>query len=318
MDSNLLLLAVLTVLAVGLIAWSLVPRRAQQRDAVKRRLIGRRGVDEEAALRKKAKETATGELVRKATPVLSRIVMPTSDEEQSHLRLKLASAGFRRPQAQMVFLASKSICGVIGLVLAIVGGLAANLQWTTLLGTAAGCAGLGIVLPEMWLSGARKSRQQRLRHGLPDTLDLLVVSVEAGLGLDAAFKRVGEEMASVHPELSEELRLATMETQMGLRRTEALENMARRTSLDEVRSLVSVVVQAEKFGTSVAKALRNQADALRVKRRQAAEEKAQKTAVKLMIPLVLFIFPAIAVVLGGPAVISALRAYSANPQLGGG
>ncbi len=317
MDSNLLLLAVMAALAIGLIAYALLPRRTDERDVVKRRLAGRRGADQEAELRQKAKETAAGELVRKATPVLSKLAMPTSDEEQSNLRIKLANAGFRRPQAQTMFLASKSVCGAVGLVLAIAGGLTANLKWTTLLGLAAGCAGVGIMLPELWLAGARSGRRQKIRHGLPDTLDLMVVSVEAGLGLDAAFKRVGEEMATVHPELSEELRLATMETQMGLRRTEALENMARRTGLDEVRSLVSVVVQAEKFGTSIARALRNQADALRVKRRQAAEEKAQKTAVKLMIPLVMFIFPAIAVVLGGPAILSAMRTYAANPQLGG-
>ncbi|MEW6250712.1 MAG: type II secretion system F family protein [Planctomycetota bacterium] len=317
MDTNLLLIGVLAVLAIGLVAYSVLPRKAEPRDAVKRRLAGRRGADDEAMLRDKARAFASGELVRKATPVLSKLILPTSDEEQSNLRLKLANAGFRRPQAQTLFLASKSICAVIALVLAVVAGLTAHVQWSTLIGLAAGAAGLGIMLPDLWLSGARRSRKQKIRHGLPDTLDLMVVSVEAGLGLDAALKRVGDEMAHVHPDLSEELRLATMETQMGLRRIEALENMARRTGLDEVRSLVSVIVQAEKFGTSVAKALRNQADALRVKRRQAAEEKAQKTAVKLMIPLVLFIFPAIAVVLGGPAIISAVRAYADNPALAG-
>jgi tight adherence protein C len=125
-------------------------------------------------------------------------------------------------------------------------------------------------------------------------------------------------MAAVHPELSEELRIATMESQMGLPRNEALSNMARRTGLDEVRSLVTVIVQAEKFGTSVARALRNQAESLRTKRRQKAEEKAQKTAVKLMIPLVMFIFPAMFVVLGGPAAINIMKALKDNPQLAGG
>jgi len=311
-NANLLTLALLALLATGLIVYSLLPRRSAQRDVVKRRLWGRRASDEESEIRARAHESATLELVRKAAPTLSRLVMPTSDEEQTKLRVKLANAGFRRPQAQMLFLASKSALAVLGLTLGLVGGLAGQLQLLSLVGLVACCAGAGLMLPDLWLSMACSSRKEKIRHGLPDTLDLLVVSVEAGLALDAALKRVGEEMAAVHPDLSDELRIATMETQMGLRRNEALDNMARRCGVDEVRSLVSVIVQAEKFGTSIAKALRNQADSLRVKRRQLAEERAQKTAVKLMIPLVLFIFPAIAVVVAGPAAISAVRAWQTH------
>jgi tight adherence protein C len=317
MSANVITLAVLAVLAVGLIVYSLLPRKREDRSIVKRRLWGRRSVDGEASIRARAKESATGELVRKATPMLSMLAMPGSDAAQSRMRLKLANAGFRRPQAQTFFLASKSVLAVIGLIAGVAGGLAAQMQLTTLAGLAAFCAGAGLVLPDLWLSVATSGRKQKVRYGLPDTLDLLVVSVESGLALDAALKRVGEEMAPVHPELSEEMRIATMETQMGLRRNEALENLARRTGIDEMRSLVSVIVQAEKFGTSIARALRNQADAMRIKRRQAAEEKAQKTAVKLMLPLVMFIFPAIAVVVAGPAAISALRAWQSNPNLGG-
>ena len=131
----------------------------------------------------------------------------------------------------------------------------------------------------------------------------MVISVEAGLGLDAAIQRVAKELQHVHVELSEEFVITTMETQMGVRRGEALENMAERSGLTEMKSLVAVINQAEKFGTSIARTLRNQADAMRVKRRQRAEERAQKTAVKLMIPLILFIFPAMMIVLGGPAMI---------------
>jgi tight adherence protein C len=127
--------------------------------------------------------------------------------------------------------------------------------------------------------------------------------VESGLALDAAIQRVGDEMKNVHPLLSEEFQIATVETQMGIPRAEALGNLAARTGVPEMRSLVSIVNQAERFGTSVASALRNQADALRVKRRQAAEEQAQKTTVKLMLPLIMFIFPAIFVVLAGPAAL---------------
>ena len=244
--------------------------------------------------------------------------MPTSDQEQTNLRIKLANAGFRQPHAQTLFLASKSIVAVGGIVLGIVAGVALQLSAPMIAGAAALGAGAGMMLPSIWLSIAIGGRKQKVRDGLPDTLDLMVVSVEAGLALDAAFKRVGDEMDTVHPELSEELRISTMETQMGLPRSEALMSMARRTDLAEVRSVVTVITQAEKFGTSIARALRNQAESLRTKRKQRAEEKAQKTAVKLMIPLIMFIFPAMFVVLGGPAGINIMRALKSNPQLAGG
>lgn len=312
MSTNLITLVVLMVLAVSLVVYSLFPRKTDERDVVKRRLWGRRGLDEDAHLRARARESAAGELMRKAAPALSKLVMPATEEDQNKLKIKLANAGFRQAQAQTMFLASKAGLALLGLALGVVGGFTAQMQLVTLAGMTCAAAGAGLILPDLWLSIAAGGRMEKIRHGLPDTLDLLVVSVEAGLALDAALKRVGDEMASVHPDLSDELRIATMETQMGLRRNEALENMSRRAGVDEMRSLVSVIVQAEKFGTSIAKALRNQADALRTKRRQQAEERAQKTAVKLMIPLVLFIFPAIAVVVAGPAAISAVRAWQSH------
>ena len=186
-----------------------------------------------------------------------------------------------------------------------------------LLGTILCAAPIGFLLPDLWLMMSISTRKEAIRHGLPDTLDLMVVSVESGLALDAAIQRVGEEMQTVHPELSEEMRIATAESQMGLPRSECLTRMANRTGVSEVQSLVSILLQAEKFGTSVARALRNQADAIRVKRRQKAEERAQKTAVKLMIPLVIFIFPAMGVVLGGPAMLKMIEALKDNPALGG-
>jgi tight adherence protein C len=315
---NPVILAILGILALGLVVYSLWPNKSKERDTVKRRLSGARGMDESAEIREKARESAAQQLVRKATPVLSKLVMPQSDQEQNNLRTKLANAGYRQPQAQTVLLASKTVLAVIALLVGIAAGVSLHQPVQMIFGIAAFAAGVGFMLPNGWLSVAASSRRQKLRYGLPDTLDLMVVSVESGLALDAAVKRVGEEMATVHPELSEEMRIATMETQMGIPRAEALENMARRCGVDEMRSLVSVVLQAEKFGTSIAKALRNQADAIRTKRRQAAEERAQKTAVKLMIPLVLFIFPAMGVVLGGPAVLKMIQALKEHPSLGGG
>lgn len=317
MEPNLLVLGVLVIIAIGLVIYSLMPRGDDGKDAVRRRLAGRRGADDEEEIRRQARKSATEGLVRKATPMLSKLVMPTSDEEATNLRIKLANAGYRQGSAQTLFLASKSIAAVTALILALAGGVTAQLELPVLLGLAAFAAGVGMMLPNLWLALASSGRKQKIREGLPDTLDLLVVSVESGLALDAALKRVGDEMAPVHAELSEELRISTMEAQMGLPRAEALDNMARRTAVDELRSLVSVITQAEKFGTSIAKALRNQAESLRTKRRQAAEERAQKTAVKLLIPLVLFIFPAMFVVLGGPAAINVIQAVKDNPTLGG-
>lgn len=313
---ELITIGVLILVAVGLVAYSVMPASRDERGLVRRRLAGQSATDEVSEIREKAKISAANELVKKATPMLNKLVMATTDQEQTQLRQKLATAGYRQPQAQTIFLASKTIVAVIGLGLGILFAIYGGMDLVTGVGAVAFGAGAGFMLPNFWLSMAAGSRMEKIRCGLPDTLDLLVVSVESGLALDAAIKRVGDEMARVHVDLSDEMRIATMESQMGIPRAEALENMARRTGLEEVRSLVSVILQAEKFGTSVARALRNQADSLRTKRRQAAEERAQKTAVKLMLPLVMFIFPAMGVVLGGPAVLKMIEALKNNPTLG--
>ena len=166
-----------------------------------------------------------------------------------------------------------------------------------------GAAGLGYLLPSMILGRQARRRQHRIRLSLPDALDLLVVSVEAGLGLDQAIQRVGDELAFAHPDLAEELRLINLELRAGSARSEALHNLATRTGVDDVTSLVSMLVQTDKFGTSVAQSLRVHSDTVRTKRRQRAEEAAAKTGVKMVFPLVFCIFPAIWVVTIGPAAI---------------
>jgi tight adherence protein C len=301
---------ILLAAAAGLIVYSVLPARAEARDTVRRRLEGRRQADDPNFIADQARQKAGESLARKAAPMLSKLVMPTSDEQMTLLRLQLTQAGYRQPNAQTIFLglktatlvvagvASAAIAGTMGYGFA---GIAAAVMFA---------GGLGFIAPGFWLGMAVTARQERLRRSLPDVLDLLVVSIESGLALDSGIKRVGEEMALVHPEVSEEFRIATMEGQMGIPRAEALSNMAIRVGIDELRTLVSVISQAERFGTSVGKALRTQAEAMRTKRRQAAEEKAQKTAVKLMIPLVLFIFPAMGVVLAGPAAIKMYNAFA--------
>lgn len=315
MSIELMTVGVLLVVAAGLVIYAVFPSKREDREIVKRRLAGHRATDEVAEIKTTARQQARQDLVKKATPLLERLIMPTSSEEQTSLRQQLASAGFRAPQAQTMLMASKTVLALLGLVGGVIASFSVAQPLMIRIGIIAFAGGLGFMLPTLWLSMAIRSRKEKVRNGLPDTLDLLVVSVESGLALDGAIKRVGDEMNAVHPDLSEEMRIATAESQMGIPRSEALSNMAKRTAVDEVRSLVSVIVQAEKFGTSVARALRNQADTLRTKRSQAAEERAQKTAVKLMIPLVLFIFPAMGVVLGGPAILKMIEALKDNPAL---
>lgn len=312
---NPVIIGILVVAAIVLVAYSVMGGSNNQRDAVKRRLAGGRAKDEKTELEQQARESATAGLVKRAAPVLSRITLPTSEVEQTNLRIRLANGGFRKPQAQTIFLASKTMMAGALSIAAAFAGISFGLTWINLIGAILFAAPVGFLLPDLWLGATVKQRREAMRYGLPDTLDLMVVSVESGLALDAAIQRVGDEMATVHPELSEEMRIATAEAQMGVPRSEALSRMSERTGVPEVQSLVTIILQAEKFGTSISRALRNQADALRTKRRQQAEERAQKTAVKLMIPLVLFIFPAMGVVLGGPAALKMIEALKNNPTL---
>ena len=164
------------------------------------------------------------------------------------------------------------------------------------------CA-LGYLLPSVVLARIAKRRQHRIRLGLPDALDLLVVAVEAGLGLDQAILRVSQELDFAHPDLCAELGLINLELRAGKGRAEALRNLADRTGVDDVAGLVAMLIQTDKFGTSVAQSLRVHSDTVRTKRRQRAEEAAAKTGVKMVFPLVLCIFPSVYVVTLGPAVI---------------
>jgi len=307
---DLLSIVILVVIALGLILYSVLPRKLEGRDAVKRRLEGRRNLENASEASPREPNSKSRTLARRAAPMLSRIVMPVSDAEQSQLRVRLTQAGYRTPHAHTLFLASKTALLVLGIIAGAVAGTSLGYDLKGTLACVMFAGGAGFMVPGLWLGAVIKSRQDKIRRGLPDVLDLLVVSIESGLALDSGLKRVGEEMSRVHPEASEEFRIATMETQMGIPRSESLENMAQRVGLDELRSLVSVIAQAERFGTSIAKALRNQGNALRTKRRQQAEERAQKTAVKLMIPLVMFIFPAMGIVLAGPAAIRLMEAFA--------
>ena len=253
------------------------------------------------------KETSkVGKVLERATP-LAKPLTPTTEEDVGKLKLALVQGGFRSESAPSIYLGLKIIGLVLGLFLC--GGpmvILSGLTQNTLIYTIA-VAGTLFYLPTIGLWLFTKSRKDQIFYGLPDTLDLLVVCVEAGLALDQAMRRVAEEMEATFPIVSEEFGLANFQLQMGRARNEVLQELARRTGVDDLRSLAAILIQADKFGSSIAQALRVQSDAMRTRRRQLAEEKAAKTAVKLIFPLVLFIFPGIFVVLVGPAAIQMVR-----------
>jgi tight adherence protein C len=246
-------------------------------------------------------ETPNWEKLASTFKRMSRVA-PQSPAEMGKLRRRLVAAGFRNNDALIVFLGIRVATAAVLFAL-----VATPIIFRPNLMLALGAAGLGYLLPNIVLARLEKRRQHRIRLSLPDALDLLVVSVEAGLGLDQAIQRVGEELVFAHPELCEELRLINFELRAGKARTEALHNLGERTGVDDVISLVAMLVQTDKFGTSVAKSLRVHSDTLRTKRRQRAEEAAAKTGVKMVFPLVLCIFPAIWVVTLGPAAIKIVQ-----------
>jgi len=224
--------------------------------------------------------------------------VPRSPKELGPLRLRLVQAGFRRDEAITIFFGIRVMFALV-LFLFFSTSIVARPNMTMAL---AGL-GAGYVLPGMGLARMAKRRAHKIRLSLADALDLLVVSVEAGLGLDQAMSRVASELQFAYPQLSEELKLINLELRAGKPRAEALRNLADRTGVDDLSSLVTMLIQTDKFGTSVAQSLRVYSDTLRTKRRQRAEEAAAKTGVKMVFPLVFCIFPAIWVVTIGPAAI---------------
>jgi tight adherence protein C len=268
-------------------AYLLMPSRAV---AIDRRL-------EELTLEREVEEKPR---FQRVIGVLKRVGdrAPKSPKELGTLRLRLVQSGFRRPEALTIFFGIRIV-----FALAMFTFLASPLMAHPNLLYALGGLGLGYVLPGMVLARLAKRRSHRIRLSLADMLDLLVVSVEAGLGLDQALQRVGVELAFTHPDLSDELRLINLELRAGVARPEALHNLADRTGVDDLSALVTMLIQTDKFGTSVAQSLRVYSETLRTKRRQRAEEAAAKTGVKMVFPLAICIFPAIWVVTIGPAAI---------------
>ncbi|MEQ1946837.1 MAG: type II secretion system F family protein [Bryobacteraceae bacterium] len=234
-------------------------------------------------------------------------VIPVDPEEASALRRDLIAAGYRSANATEVYLGLRIVFAAIVLVLGIVfrGSITSNPVLQIVIPIACGFAGwFG---PSFFLDLAVEARQERLRFGLPDALDLMVVCVEAGIGLDQAMRHVSQELRDVHPDIAEELNLANLEIRGGKRRADALHHMVDRTGEPELRKLVAVLVQTDRFGTSVADSLRTHADFMRVRRRQDAEERAGKVGVKLVFPIFFLILPSMLVVVAGPGLLQVFK-----------
>jgi tight adherence protein C len=248
-------------------------------------------------------DSAASELAQRLATPLNRL-LPASATEAKKLQKQLMHAGFRSAEAPLIYRAIQlaSMAGfplMVALTCAILARpLAGALVWIIL----GFC--VGFFLPRFILNKAISSRQRELRWGLADALDLMVVCVEAGLGLNAAMLKVSSELKDVHIDIATEFELANLEIRVGRERDEALRNLAERTGVDDLRSLVAMLIQTDKFGTSIAKALRVFSDSLRTKRRQRAEQEAQKAAVKLLLPLACFLFPTLFIAILGPAALN--------------
>jgi len=242
------------------------------------------------------------ERMRNALASVGKLV-PADTSKKSYADLLIIRAGYRNPSTILALRGAKVLLP-IALVIFV---FASGLQRMNPFVFPVLAAVVGYLAPELWLVWRVHARQTRLRRALPDCLDLLVICVEAGLGLDQALLKVAEELRISHPELTGELKLVNLEMRVGKSRTEALRELGRRTGLEDIKSLVAMLIQTERFGTSISQSLRVFSDDMRMRRRQRAEEMSAKTTVKMVPPLVFFIFPALMVVILGPAVITLVR-----------
>jgi tight adherence protein C len=302
-DLNLTITLLAVFVAVGLLTWSLANLAAERSSPIRHRLN---------AL------VATGNTLGVIGPkgtVASPggTLVPLSPKKMGELQRRLTGAGFHSPRAATYF-------SVVQVALVLVLGTAPLLLLGTSRGTLAAVIGaiLGYFIPGLVLDHRISKYRLRIENGLPDALDLLIVSLEAGLALDQAILKCAEEFTIAHPELAEEFRLINVECRAGKPRLEAFKNFAARTNVDDVRSLVAMLVQTDRFGTSVAQALRTHAEVSRTKRRQRAEERAAKIGVKLVFPLVFCLFPAFYVVTLGPAIIKFIKAFGSGGFATGG
>ncbi len=229
-------------------------------------------------------------------------LLPPSAQESSRTRQRLIQAGYREPRHLQIYFGVRAVLVLAPFLLLLAAGMARRAPLLLMAAPA-----LGLVLPRFLLKRRVARRARRIGHSLPDVLDLLVICVEAGLGLDAAIQRVAKELKMLHPELCGELELLELELRAGVSRREALQHLGERCAVDDLRTLSAALIQTDQFGTSVGQALRAHSQSLRIERRQRLEEDAAKLSIKMLPVLALFVFPAVMIVVMGPAVIALVR-----------
>jgi tight adherence protein C len=294
----ILALTILIFLTVAVVIFSFGAAVVTPNSAIGARLRSL-GFERDTPVTKPA--TAVKERLQDVLGPLSR-ALPLSPAEASKTRTWLMQAGFRDPKHVTIYFALRVLGVIIGISLVGALGIGLNSPWFLV-----GIPGLGFLLPRFILKRMIKARQHRIRIGLADALDLTVICVEAGLSLDQAMARVGDDLNHAHPDLSDEYHLVNLEMRAGKPRPEALRNLAERTGVDDLKALVGVLIQTDRFGTSVAQALRVHSDSLRTERRQRAEEQAAKTTIKIVPALVVFVLPSMFFVTLGPAVIQLIH-----------
>lgn len=314
---QILLISIFVFLMVLVISWGIyVALRSKQEVKDWSTRAKGQSLSQQALQSEEKKKTVKDDFV-KVLERLGKVGQSKGTQVNSPLRASLITAGYRNSKASVVFLGARIFVGMVfGLGFLLFGTDAVEgkdpLVFSAIF---VGAMFLGYYLPTMWLNSAVTSRQKRITNGFPDALDLMVVCVEAGLGLDQALSRVALEIKNGHPDLGEEFALLNLELRAGLSREQGLRNLVSRIDLDDIRSLVALLIQTDRFGTSIGQALRVYSDSMRLKRRMIAEGKAAQLPVKLMIPLILFIFPALMVVIIGPGAISLMR--NLLPAMGG-
>lgn len=303
----LLIIAISTFVCISLgmlgVYWLLYKPQSAATERLRRLAGGREATVQSVQSAVLPEDRPATEIAQKIATPLNKLLPPSATEARK-LQKQLMHAGFRSSEAPIIYRAIQlaTMAGfplIVGGVCALMAKPLGNALIFIILAFIA-----GFFLPRYFLSRVTKNRQRELRWGLADALDLMVVSVEAGLGLNAAMMKVSSELRDVHPPIASEFELANLEIRVGRERDEALRNLAERTGVDDLRSLVAMLIQTDKFGTSIAKGLRIFSDGLRTKRRQRAEQEAQKAAVKLLFPLACFLFPTLFIAILGPAALN--------------
>lgn len=317
--SHPLVIQSLVFLAVACLIWVFASGYWKDDDRTRERLkqLGRHAETEE----QRRFETQWQKFVRAlntpSLPNLAERLLPNDSKARTQLQSEMIQAGIYSPTALTIFTVTKLGCMILPLLVGLIAVALGNVTFSRglLMGAIGGM--IGLFLPVLWLEHAKSSRKQGLRRSLPDFLDLVVACLESGMSIQAALVQVTEELRSAHPDLANEMGIVQGEAELGRNIEEAFFRLAERTAIDELRSLATFIQQAQKYGATMADAMRELSEMLRLQREQRAEEQAQKAAVKILVPTVLFIFPAIFVVLAAPAAIKIRDSFAKQGGLSG-